>query len=311
MVGVFTAIGGNSAVSYLGMIQGVVMIIGSAFCVQRGLAEVGGLQSLNLKLAAADAALVQFVGNVPPAVWWNLLLVFGLAQFSNPHLIPRFFSLRSGDAARLALPLSIAVNCLWVLAAVLIGLVVRVQSPGLSSGDQAMPLFLRTLPPALSFVILLALLSAIFSTIDTLLLAVGSNIAHDVIKGAVARGLSERCELIIAKFSMLAVSAVCFGLLITLINSFAMGAFILILGVPLVMGLFFVRVTKQAAISAAAGGPIIYVAWRYTLAPVTGIGEMVASLALVIPLVVFINFMSRPQQAAIARKVDNGIENAT
>ena len=158
-----------------------------------------------------------------------------------------------------------------------------------------MPVFMKSLPPVLSFVILMALLSAIFSTVDTLLLAVGTNVSHDVIKSIIFPNMSERKELLVARLSMGALSVVCFGLslmdlpLITLINSFAMGAFILILGIPLVMSLFMKRPTLQAALTASIGGPIFYVLWKYTLAQPTGIGEMIASLVVIIPVALLVN----------------------
>jgi SSS family transporter len=311
LVGLFTALGGNFAVSYLSTILGTLMVIGSMACIGSGLSQVGGLQTLNARLAASDASLVGFVGRVPWPVWWNLLVIFGLAQFSNPHLIPRFFSLRDNKAVRLALPLSMFINCLWVCAAVLIGLVARVQYPGLTSGDQAMPVFMRSLSPAMSVLILIALMSAIFTTIDTLLLAVGSNISHDLIKGLLWPRLSERGELLLARFSMLVICAICLSLsllelpLITLINSFAMGAFILILGLPLVMGIFFRRATKEAALTAAIGGPMIYLVWKYAFEPLTGIGEMIASLAIIIPTVMVVSLLTRPTELDVRHQTSD------
>lgn len=314
VAGLFTAVGGSFAVSYLSTILGLAMLVGSVLCIASGLSGVGGLSSMNAQLVSMDPSLVEFVGKVPWPVWWNLLIVFGLAQFSNPHLIPRFFSLRDGRAVRLALPLSLAINSVWVSAAVLIGLIARVQYPGLISGDQAMPVFMRSLSPAMSFIILVALLSAIFTTVDTLLLAVGSNISHDLIKGALWPGLSERRELMWAKISMFLVCALCFGLsllnlpLITLINSFSMGAFILILGLPLVMGLFFRRATKEAALTAAVGGPALYVLWRYIFVPRTGIGEMIASLAIIIPVVIAVSRFTRPTSSECLTRFDLSLE---
>jgi sodium/pantothenate symporter len=299
LVGLFTALGGNFAVSYLSTILGTLMVIGSVACIGSGLSQVGGLQNMNAQLAARDANFVRFVGRVPWPVWWDLLVIFGLAQFSNPHLIPRFFSLRDSQAVRLALPLSMFINCLWVCAAVLIGLVARVQYPGLSSGDQAMPVFMRSLSPAVSSLILIALVSAIFTTIDTLLLAVGSNISHDLIKGLFWSGLSERGELWLTRLAIVVVGAIGFSFslldlpLITLINSFAIGAFILILGLPLIMGIFFRRATKEAALTSAIGGSVLYLVWKYFLVSRTGIGEMIASLVIIIPTSMIVSWLTR------------------
>jgi sodium/pantothenate symporter len=299
LVGLFTALGGNFAVSYLSTILGTLMVIGSVACIGSGLSQVGGLQNMNAQLAARDANFVRFVGRVPWPVWWDLLVIFGLAQFSNPHLIPRFFSLRDSQAVRLALPLSMFINCLWVCAAVLIGLVARVQYPGLSSGDQAMPVFMRSLSPAVSSLILIALVSAIFTTIGTLLLAVGSNISHDLIKGLFWSGLSERGELWLTRLAIVVVGAIGFSFslldlpLITLINSFAIGAFILILGLPLIMGIFFRRATKEAALTSAIGGSVLYLVWKYFLVSRTGIGEMIASLVIIIPTSMIVSWLTR------------------
>ncbi|RMG49442.1 MAG: hypothetical protein D6723_13775 [Acidobacteria bacterium] len=304
LVGFFTALGGNSAVSYLDTIQGSIMIIGSIVCVVVGLSDVGGLHNLNVQLARIDMDLVRFVGDVPRPIWWNLLIIFGFAQFSNPHLIPRFFSLRDSRAIRWALPLSVSINCLWVCAAVLIGLVTRVNHSGLASGDEAMPVFLQSLSPVMSFVILLALLSAIFSTTDSLLLTAGTNVAHDIVKGVFWPELSERGELWLAKWSMFILCGICFTLslldlpLITLMNSFAMGAFVLIFGLPLALGIFSRRATKEAALVAVIAGPIIYLGWKYWLVPLTGIGEMIASLLILIPAMILVSMVTEPNSTS-------------
>ncbi|GEM_PF-1265805 len=310
LVGFFTALGGNFAVSYLDTIQGSIMIMGSIVCVVVGLSDVGGLYHLNAQLARVDMDLVRFMGEVPRPIWWNLLVIFGLAQFSNPHLIPRFFSLRDHRAVRWALPLSVSINCLWVCAAVLIGLVARVKYPGLASGDEAMPVFLQSLSPVMSFVILLALLSAIFSTADSLLLTAGTNVAHDIVRGMFWPGLSERGELWLAKWSMFVLCGICFTLslldlpLITLMNSFAMGAFVLIFGLPLVFGIFSRRATKEAALTAVIAGPIIYLGWKYWLVPVTGIGEMMASLLILIPTMIVVSMVTEPNSASCLERFE-------
>ena len=90
-----------------------------------------------------------------------------------PHIVMRVFTARDADSARLSLNLSMLVYSVMILAAVLaIVPVGRIDFPGLQDADQ---LFLRVMetqfPPLIRGIAVAAVLAAVMSTTDALLLA--------------------------------------------------------------------------------------------------------------------------------------------
>ncbi len=302
IVAVFTAAGGYFAVAYLDTLQGVIMTIGMAILLPTALNYVGGFSGLNNSLAAIDPALVDWFGHMPKPLLFGLTITYLVSFLGQPHLIPRFISLKDSTAARVAFPLSMALTGFWMLSGCIVGLTTRVAFPGLDTGDLAMPTAIANFLPVTGILVWLALVSAVMSTIDSLLLAVGTSISHDIVKGYIKKDLSPEKELFISKISVFVLCIIAFVLainppnLMTIINSFAMGAFVLILGIPLLMIIYMKKRKIATVLTSTIGGPIIYIVWKTLLADRTGMHEMIGTLLVLIPLLFIV------QRAAPSKK---------
>ncbi len=106
----------------------------------------------------------------------------------------RVYTAKDAESARLSLNLAMLVYSVVILAAVLaIVPVGRIDFPGLQDADQ---LFLRVMetqfPPLIRGIAVAAVLAAVMSTTDALLLACSSAIAHDILGGFLRERASER-----------------------------------------------------------------------------------------------------------------------
>ncbi len=292
VVAIFTAVGGYFAVAYLDTIQGILMTVGMAILVPLALVSVGGFTGLNHSLAQINPAFVGWTGFMPRTLQIGLTITFLVAFSGQPHLLTRFYSLKDKTASRIAFPLSMFLTGFYMMAGCLVGLVTRVNFPDLATGDLAMPTAIGFFMPVFGIVVWLALLSAIMSTVDSLLLVAGTSLTHDIITGYIKPNMSQKSELLTSKIGVLVICLIAFVIalkppaLITIVNSFAMGAFALILGVPLFVGLYWKKANRATAISATLISPIIYIIWKQFLVQSTSWHEMPATLLITIPLVI-------------------------
>lgn len=269
---------------------------------------VGGLSALNTKLAAINPGLVDWVGFMPKSLLIGLTVLYIVCFWGQPHLAPRFYALKDSAAMRIAFPVSQILNTFWLFSGCIVGLAARVLWPNLKTGDLAMPMAIQSMLGVGGLVVWLALLAAIFDSLNALLLVVGSNVSHDIIKRYISPGMSERTELVVSKIACFAISVVAILLalnpapLITIVHSVSMGAFSIFLGIPLAIGVFWPRANAVGAGVAVVAGPVIYILWRQFLVKPTGLHEMVGSLLVTVPLVVLATLLTRPQPQEQVRK---------
>ncbi len=284
----FSAYGGRSAISYLSTMQGLIMIVGVTVAFFYGLSLVGGITSLNTKLAAQNANLTSFFGDLPSATWFNLAFIYLFGLCSGPHIVPTYYGMKDSNTARKAFPIGVVVSIYWTVVAIYIGLIPRALGHVLERSDSAFAFYSTELmPPIIGMLLILCLLAAIFTTLDTLLMATGSSLIHDIVgvwKANKGNPYDEQTEVKATKLATLAVGVfallLCFFEmpLITILNAFGNGAFVIFIGIPMVSGLFWKNSNKQAALFCSTVGPLLYIVWKYFLTGVTGMGELLGTM---------------------------------
>jgi sodium/pantothenate symporter len=189
----YVSIGGMIAITWTDVIQGVMMLIvvlgtalaviwraGTPFELMRQTTEVapelGRLTGQNI-----GSSLGYFV------IWATAIPVI-------PHIVMRVFTARDGRSAQLSLNLAMMAYSVMILAAVLVIVPVgKLGFPGLEDADHV---FLRVIQTEFSAVVrgiaVAAVLAAVMSTTDALLLACSSAIAHDLLGGFLRQRASDR-----------------------------------------------------------------------------------------------------------------------
>jgi len=194
----YTAFGGFKAVAYTDAVQAMLMLFALLAVPLVGVSVIGGLDALWAGLAGAAPALLlpwsTGEGTLVTLVVIASGLAVGLPFLGVPQLLVRFMAIRDSAEVPRAATVSIVVVLLFDLGAVGTGLVGRVLFPGLDDAETVMPELARALfPPLVTGVLVVAVLSAVMSTVSSLLNLASSAIVHDFYRQlAPAREASRR-----------------------------------------------------------------------------------------------------------------------
>ncbi len=207
--GFYTAIGGVRSSSYIEFVQTLIMIMALVFAVPVVLSHTGGL-----------TALGEYVGSIEPRVtgWWftwkEILatgLAFGLGIAAAPYEMTRYYSMRDVATVRYAIGVSMLLQVIIAGSVVTLGIGVRGIYPYLPSPDQASSIMASTLmSPLLGSLFVVAMLSAIMSTVNSILLVTGGAVAHDLYKRLVHPQATEARLLWVNRISIVALGVLPF-----------------------------------------------------------------------------------------------------
>ncbi len=193
----YTFVGGYKAVAYTDVVQGVLMLGGLIIVPAVAISAAGGWQSVTSNLAAQDPGLLS-MWNITDSGFpgWIALVSFlaiGLPFLGVPQLMVRFMSARDEDELRKARILSVIVILLFDIGAVTAGMAGRALFPGLDDAETIFPLLSSELfPPLITGVMMVVVLSAIMSTVDSLLLLASSAVVRDTMQKIVGSTKSDK-----------------------------------------------------------------------------------------------------------------------
>ncbi len=301
-MGIFTAVylvlGGYKSMTMIDVFFGMIMCAGSAVLVASTLDKGMGFANLSAQLSTIDPRLTSAVG--PGGLWPLFCLVFltSIAPFAMPQLVQKFYAIKDDRAIRRGMIASTAFAALIAGTAYFTGATARVfltpeSAPkafieGKPVFDALMPEFLANIvPPSLSVVMILLILSASMSTLAALVLISSSSVVKDIYGGFINpdvsdRGLTKLMRAFGAVFILLSVTLAYFRpatiVSILSISWGAIGSFFL---GPFVWGIFSRKVTRFGALSSAFLGLgtclVLYLA--RCEAPEAGTIGMLVSLA--------------------------------
>jgi SSS family transporter len=262
----YVSFGGMVAITWTDVIQGFLMVIvvmGTALVLTW---RVGSPFEIMSQAAAVAPELGQ-VAHMPVSGSLGYFIIWATAIPVIPHIVMRVFTSKDAESARLSLNLSMLVYSTMILAAVLaIVPVGRIDFPGLLDADE---LFLRIMedqfPPLVRGVAVAAVLAAVMSTTDALLLACSSAIAHDLLGGFLRGRASERTLSAVRVGSTWAVGIVALLWAFSppeLISEFytaGVGVLSASLFVPTIAGLWWKKANLAGGVGAVVSGAIAYV----------------------------------------------------
>jgi SSS family transporter len=266
---IYTVLGGVRSSSYIDFVQTLIMVAALIAAVPVLLYYTGGLPGATRFLDSLDPRLTSgFYG-------WKAILAFsasfGFSIAAAPYEMTRYYSMRDERTVRRAIYVSIGFQLVIGVAALAIGLLTRVLFPSLSSQDLASSVMaFEVLPPLVGALLLVAMLSAIMSTVNSILLVVGAGVAHDLYKRLLDPAASQRRLVRINRVSVvvLALLPVYFALqrygdvqAIVVEQAKFIASFFF---VPVVIGLNWRRGTAAGAMAAMFGGFLACLAWTFT-----------------------------------------------
>jgi sodium/proline symporter len=180
----YTLVGGYKAVAWTDLIQGVLMLLGLIVLPLVAITELGGWDAMVENLRAQDPNLLGPWGpqgkSTAALVAVASFLAIGLPFMGVPQLMVRFMSARSVDSLKPAMTISVVVIALFDIGAVLTGMAGRALFPELPDPESILPLLSNELlTPFLAGVMMVVVMAAIMSTVDSLLILASSAVVRD------------------------------------------------------------------------------------------------------------------------------------
>lgn len=178
----YTFVGGYKAVSYTDVVQGVLMLVGLIAVPAAAIIASGGLGSVEESLMQQDPKLLNMFAIADGPIWIGIasLVAVGLPFLGVPQLLIRFMSARDDSEILKARIMSVFVMLIFTAGAVTAGVAGRALFPGLEDHETIFPVLSNQLfPPVIAGMLLVVVLSAIMSTVDSLLLLASSAFVRD------------------------------------------------------------------------------------------------------------------------------------
>ena len=196
---VYETVGGMRAVAWTDTVQGLMLMVGLT----------------GLLIAAAPTPdhltrVTEWIGATSPektAVpswevcrnWMSTLVLIGFSGAVYPHAIQRIYAARDTTSLRRSFSVMVFLPILTTGSVFLVGLlgIEQLAGAGPIEADQVMPLMLAEwsmrspMLYALSLLVIVAVVSAIMSTADSVLLSLSSILAKDVLGTTVLKGADE------------------------------------------------------------------------------------------------------------------------
>ena len=261
----YVSVGGMLAVTWTDVVQGVLMVavvLGTAGLLMARMGDPVSLFSEAMETAPAlgqtgERKLVTDLGSF--VIWAAAIPVI-------PHIVMRVFTARDAQGARRSLNLAMLIYSAVILTAVLIIVPVgKTLFPTLGDNDQIFLLIIQDqFSPVLRGLAVAAVLAAVMSTTDALLLACSSAIAHDIVEQQFGRKLSQkalgRINVVVVWLVGLVAMTLAYSppALITDYYTDAIGALSAGLLVPVLAGLWWKRATRMGGVASFVCGAGVY-----------------------------------------------------
>ncbi|WP_341485708.1 sodium:solute symporter family protein [Thioclava sp. GXIMD4215] len=266
----FSFVAGIRSVMWTDSLQALVMIVASVLVGGLVVARLGGPAVLFETIASRAPQMLQVPGpglfSFP--TFLGLTIPWFFFAISNPQVSQRLFMPKSLAALRQMLLIFLCFGLVYTLVSVLWGFSAFVAFPDLATPDLATATLLASdyVPPVLGVVVMVGILAAAVSTIDSILLTLSSIFARDVY-GNLRPDAPERRQLWVGKavIPVISVLALVFATLqLSMISILSVAASAgLVVVVPATIGAFFWRRgTATGALLSILGG-VAFVLWMY------------------------------------------------
>lgn len=195
---IYTFMGGYLAVAYTDFFQSLVMLVGVVWIVIAALSELGGLTAANNAIGQLDPTLLSVWGkDLGFQGQWGVvagaLLIFSIGYMGWPHVVTRHMAMTRPATARRAGAYATVWNLFFVPAPYLVGILAILILPELDDPELAIfEVSGELLPAAVTGLVMAAIMAAIMSTADSLLLQTGSIASRDLYERFVNPDASEK-----------------------------------------------------------------------------------------------------------------------
>ena len=268
----YTLVGGFKAVAWTDLIQGILMLLGLIILPVISIKAGGGWDAISAKLMAQDPGLLSPWGpegkSTLAIIGVISFLAIGVPFMGVPQLMVRFMSARSEKSLVPAMSISVLVIFLFDVGAVLTGMAGRALYPNLEDPESILPVMSNAmLPEWMAGIMMVVVLAAIMSTVDSLLILASSTVVRDYMQKIRGSSLSEKALANRGKLLTLIIGVIGIGFalqqtpMIFWFVIFAWNGLGATFGPPLLCGLWYPKTNLKGAIAGMLGGFITTVTW--------------------------------------------------
>ncbi len=303
----YTFVGGFKAVAYTDVVQGVLMLMGLIIVPVVAIFSLGGWSNLEAQLQSIDPALLRFWGpqggGLPAWIAIISFLAIGIPFLGVPQLMVRFMAARDEREIVKASAISVFVIFLFGTGAVLAGMAGHALFPGLEDPETIFPLLSRELfPPIITGLLMVVVLAAIMSTVDSLLILASSALTRDFLQKIWKLGKSDRVLANYGKVMTLIIGIG--GAIFALFESPVIFWFVLFawsglgaaFGPVILCALFYRRTTLPGAFAGMLGGFSTNMVWVLAFKGVTyDLYEVIPGFFVGLLLTLIVSRLSHPK----------------
>ncbi len=268
----YTFVGGYKAVCYTDVVQGALMLLGLIVVPAAAVIASGGWSEVESNLLLQDPSLLDMFavsdGGKPAWIAIASFVAVGLPFIGVPQLLVRYMSAEDDGQIKKARIVSLAVLLVFTTGAVTAGVAGRALFPGLEDAETIFPVISNNLfPEVISGMLLVVVLSAIMSTVDSLLLLASSSVVRDTYQKIIGTTKDEETLSQYGKYvtAIIGVIAVVMGIQEPrVIFDFVLASWSGLGSAfgPVVVGvLYYRRITWEGVVSGMLGGFVASVAW--------------------------------------------------
>lgn len=272
---VYTFMGGYLAVAYTDFFQSIIMLVGVVWIMLAVLSELGGLTEAHRAVADIDPTLLSMWGReLAFEGKWGIvagaLLIFSVGYMGWPHVVTRHMAMTRPSTARKAGAWATLWNLFFVPTPYMLGIFAIVLLPELD--DPEMAIFAAAnalLPAAVTGLVMAAIMAAIMSTADSLLLQVGSIASRDLYERFVNPRASEKQMVRVSRGLVLGIAVIgyvvalyeppsVFGIVVfatTVLGSAFLPAY--------VCAVWWRRANAPGALASIIAGAVVSFVWQY------------------------------------------------
>lgn len=302
----WTLVAGLRSVAWTDAIQAAVMLVSALLAVGFVVSAIGGWSAFGTQIMERNAEWL----DVPGPGLWSLATFVALAlpwfffPLSNPQVSQRLFVTRDLAAMRRMIFWVLGFGLIFTLIAVLWGFAALVLAPDLESPAGATPALLGSgaVPVVVSLLLIIGILSAAISTLDSIALTLGSMVARDLMD---QREGTDARQILIGR--VVVVVVVLFAAWFALQNApiveqlAALSAAGLIVTVPATIGAFFWRGGTAAGVLASLIGGSVTAIYMAMIAGFSVFDPRLAAAILSVTILLFVgvSLATRPRPEAL------------
>ena len=274
----YTSIGGFTAVAWTGFIQCSLMVAGSFIAGSLVIQYTGGLASLGQKVVEVNQMFPSFAAtpfSSPDAMILGISLFLGDGIFNwvgQPTLMVRYMAAKDMKALKSAPYISVIIHCILFIGTFLAAIYMRTQYPepmllpyGGDTETVVIQFFITMAHPMLTGIFISSILAAVMSTSDSLFIMASTVLTNDVYNYFRPRA-SQGQLILVSRLVTIGLGVIAFLISMdrnsVLWSSWIGWTTLGIMGMPIIIGLYWERATKEGAIVGLISGFTVLVIWN-------------------------------------------------